>query len=84
VHFFFRIVINNRICDSASWDSCPEATVIIYLAARTVIYCLRLCKSLHSVVVSVLTTGPKSNGLKPGRGDVFLRAIKIRSTTSFR
>jgi hypothetical protein len=34
-------------------------------------------------VVSVLATGPKSRGFKPGRGDGFLRAIKIRSTPSF-
>jgi hypothetical protein len=34
-------------------------------------------------VVSVLTTGPKSRRFKPGRGDGFLRAIKIRSTPSF-
>jgi hypothetical protein len=34
-------------------------------------------------VVSVLATGPKDRGFKPGRGDGFLRAIKIRSTPSF-
>jgi hypothetical protein len=34
-------------------------------------------------VVSVLATGPKGRGFKPGRGDEFLRAIKIRSTPSF-
>jgi hypothetical protein len=43
---------------------------------------------LHSVcrlgiVVSVLTTGPKGHGLKPGREDGFLMAIKIRGTPSF-
>jgi hypothetical protein len=27
-------------------------------------------------VVSVLATGPKGGGFKPGRGDGFLRAIK--------
>jgi hypothetical protein len=32
---------------------------------------------------SVLATGPKVRGFKPGRGDGFLRVIKIRSTTSF-
>jgi hypothetical protein len=36
------------------------------------------------VVVSVLTTGPKGRGYKPGRGDGFLRTIKIRSTPSSR
>jgi hypothetical protein len=34
-------------------------------------------------VVNVLATGPKGRGFKPGRGDGFLRAIKIRSTPSF-
>jgi hypothetical protein len=31
---------------------------------------------LGGVVVSVLATGPKRRGFKPGRGDGFLRAIK--------
>jgi hypothetical protein len=31
----------------------------------------------------VLAIGPEVRGLKPGRGDVFLRAIKIRSTSFF-
>jgi hypothetical protein len=34
-------------------------------------------------VVSVLATGRKGRGLEPGRGDRFLRAVKIRSTPSF-
>jgi hypothetical protein len=34
-------------------------------------------------VVSVLATGPKGRGFKPGQGDGYLRAIKIRSTPSF-
>jgi hypothetical protein len=34
-------------------------------------------------MVSVLATGPKVRGFKPGRGDGFLKAIKIRSTSSF-
>jgi hypothetical protein len=38
---------------------------------------------LGCVVVSVLATGPKSRGFKHGRGDGFLRAIKILSTPSF-
>jgi hypothetical protein len=39
---------------------------------------------LASVVqgVSVLATGHKGRGLKPGRGDGFLRAIQIRRTPS--
>jgi hypothetical protein len=39
---------------------------------------------LGVVVVSVLATGPKNRGFKPGRGDGFIRAIKIRSTPSSR
>jgi hypothetical protein len=35
-------------------------------------------------VVSVLATGPKVAGSKPGQGDGFLRAIKIRNTSSSR
>jgi hypothetical protein len=34
-------------------------------------------------VVSVFATEHKARGLKPGRGDGFLRSIKIRSTLSF-
>jgi hypothetical protein len=30
-------------------------------------------------VVSVLATGPKGRGFKPGRSDEYLRAIKVRS-----
>jgi hypothetical protein len=41
-----------------------------------------LCR-LGGVVVSVLATGPKCRGFRPGRGDGFLRAIEIRSTPSF-
>jgi hypothetical protein len=39
---------------------------------------------LGGETVSMLATGPKIRGFKPGRGDGFLRAIKIRSTPSFR
>jgi hypothetical protein len=38
---------------------------------------------LGGVAVSVLATGPKGRGFKSGRGDGFLRAIKIHSTPSF-
>jgi hypothetical protein len=34
-------------------------------------------------MVSVLAIGPKVSGFKTGRGDRFLRGIKIRSTPSF-
>jgi hypothetical protein len=34
-------------------------------------------------MVSVLATGPKVHGFKPGRGDGLLRAIKICSTPFF-
>jgi hypothetical protein len=38
---------------------------------------------LGGVVVSVLVTGPRGGLFKPGRGDGFWGAIKIRSTPSF-
>jgi hypothetical protein len=38
---------------------------------------------LGGEVVSMLATGPKGHGFKPGRGDGFLKAIKVRSTPSF-
>jgi hypothetical protein len=34
-------------------------------------------------VVSVLATGFKGHGFKPGQGNAFLRVIKIHSTPSF-
>jgi hypothetical protein len=34
-------------------------------------------------VVSVLATGPKERGLKPGRGDGLLSEVKVHSTPSF-
>jgi hypothetical protein len=34
-------------------------------------------------VVSVLATGTKVCGFEPGQDDVFLTAIKVRSTPSF-
>jgi hypothetical protein len=40
-------------------------------------------RRLGGVVVSLLATGLKGRGFKPGRGDRFLRAIKIRNTPSF-
>jgi hypothetical protein len=39
---------------------------------------------LGGVMVSILATGPKGCVFEPSQGDGFLRAIKIRSTTSFR
>jgi hypothetical protein len=39
---------------------------------------------LGGVVVSVLATGPKGCGFKPGQGDGFLMVITIRSTPSSR
>jgi hypothetical protein len=40
-------------------------------------------RCLGGRVVSVLATGLKCRGFKPGRSDGYLRAIKIRSTPSF-
>jgi hypothetical protein len=39
---------------------------------------------LGGVVVSVLAPGPKGRGFEPSQVNGFLRAIKIRSTPSFR
>jgi hypothetical protein len=39
---------------------------------------------ISGVVVSVLAIGPRVCGFESGQGDGFLRAIKIRSTSSFR
>jgi hypothetical protein len=48
-------------------------------------HCLiAIASRLGGVIVSVLAIGPKVRGFKPGRGDGFLRAIKIRSMTSFK
>jgi hypothetical protein len=50
-----------------------------------VVVCSCVCgilSPLGGVVFSVLATRPKEGGFKPGQGDGFLRAIKIRSTTS--
>jgi hypothetical protein len=38
---------------------------------------------LDGALVSVLAIGPKVRAFEPGRGDGFLKAIKIRSTPSF-
>jgi hypothetical protein len=58
-----------------------QITVIKYLELKCLSTAYR--NRLGGVVVSVLATGPEVLGFKPGRGDGFLRAIKIRSTTSF-
>jgi hypothetical protein len=39
---------------------------------------------LGGVIDSVFATGPKVREFKPGRGDRFLRTIKIRKKNSFR
>jgi hypothetical protein len=49
----------------------------------TILCDMVICDSrLGGVVVSVLATVPKGCGFKPGQGDGFLRAIKIRITPS--
>jgi hypothetical protein len=40
--------------------------------------------ALGGTVVSVIAIEPKVRGFKPGRGNGYLRAIKIRSTPSSR
>jgi hypothetical protein len=39
--------------------------------------------SVGGVLFSLLAIRPNVRGFKPGRGDLFLRAIQIRSTPSF-
>jgi hypothetical protein len=56
--------------------SCGRTTFAIYL-------CCKAVRRLVGVVVSVLATRPKGRRFKHGQGDVILRTIKIRSTTSF-
>jgi hypothetical protein len=51
-----------------------------YRFEQLYLYVSRLC----GVVVSVFATGPEDWGFEPGQGNGFLRAIKIRSTLSFR
>jgi hypothetical protein len=55
-----------------------EGKVLKYICSK-----LRPSGRLDGVVVSVLATGPKGHRFKHGRGDGFLRAIKICSTPSF-
>jgi hypothetical protein len=56
--------------------------VYIYVCLYIYIY-IYILVALGGPVVSVLATGPKVRGFKPGRGRWILRVIKIRSTPSF-
>jgi hypothetical protein len=57
------------------WCSFSRHTVMKYRNLRI--------SRFGGVVFSVLATGPKGRRFKPGRGDGFLKAIKIRSTPCF-
>jgi hypothetical protein len=59
--------------------------VICHLVVEIRLYAISMyiISRLGGVMVSVLATGPMVRGFKPGRGDGFLRAIKIRNTPSF-
>jgi hypothetical protein len=54
--------------------------LVRHVTGTTVEVC-QLCR-LGGVVISVLATGSKVRWFKLGRGEGFLRAIKIRSTPS--
>jgi hypothetical protein len=57
------------------------------IGAANPVYCTHdsvvLQSRLGDVVISVLATGSKGLGSKPGRGDEFLMAVKIRSSPFF-
>jgi hypothetical protein len=76
-HAFIVLLFTNILADCYCY---------VQIEDHYVIYAVHLIFSsrLGGVVVSVLATGPKGCLFKPGRGDGFLRAIKIRSTPSFR
>jgi hypothetical protein len=56
-------------------ENCMYVEVLVSLCAEQVF--------LGGVMASVLETGPKVRGFKPGRGDEFLRAIQIRRMPYF-
>jgi hypothetical protein len=67
-----RLSIHQSLLLSIHPSINPATSLPVYLPSH-----------LADVMHSVLTTGPNVRGLKPGRGDGFLRVIKISSTTSF-
>jgi hypothetical protein len=68
--------VRTRLTVSTHWPRC-------FVVTSHISYCSNTWFShLGGVVVSVLVTGPKDRGFKPGRSDGFLRAIKIGSTPS--
>jgi hypothetical protein len=73
IEYWFRM---DPAYPSAKQPRIPSVTKGVSLSSY-------LHRRLDGVVVSVLATGPKGRRFKPGRGDGFLRAIKIRSTPSF-
>jgi hypothetical protein len=67
-----------------SLDTDTRPVYLDFLSTLSIHYrCIDDYSRLGGVVVSVLATGPKGCWFKPGQGDGFLRAIKIRSTPSF-
>jgi hypothetical protein len=72
--------------DSVPWSlqyRTADGTHLVAPAPSTHNCMLGFRSGLGGVVVSVLASGPKGRGLRPGRGGGFLRAIIIRSTPSF-
>jgi hypothetical protein len=76
--------------DLFPWDFRPKLRTetpfplyVVYTVPDTPHLTISFNKVSSVVTISVLATGPKVRGLKPGRGDKFSRTIKIRITTSF-
>jgi hypothetical protein len=68
----------NNVCTNQKVRCLPPGKHNISIT--TPVFSKVLRGRLGGVVVSVHSTGAKGRGFKPGRGDGFLRAIKICST----
>jgi hypothetical protein len=88
--FMVRMARTTRRCDGITpYASLQEYSLLWMLRSRERTtqdpnpFAISLHSRLSGLVVSVLATGPKGRGFKPGRGDGFLRVIKILRTYSF-
>jgi hypothetical protein len=68
---------------TSSVEQCPWETNSRSVSQEISLFYVTESCHLGGVMGSVLAIGPEVLGFKPGRGDVFLRAISIRSTPSF-
>jgi hypothetical protein len=83
---FFKICLVMASCLTSIFYFVPPFAAFQYYMLPIFVIGSRYGASccLGDVVVSVLATGLNDRWFNPGRGDGFLRAIKIRSTPSFR